>query len=70
MAVFEIWGKGVNQSDFQRMCEINQIVTTETDNTRDQIAALVASRWLEQNGDGIIEFRNAAGAVLIRLAQP
>lgn len=70
MPVFEIWGKAASKPEFERFCELNQIAGAATDTVRNQIAAMVASRWLEQNGDGEIEFRDAGGTVMIRLTQP
>jgi hypothetical protein len=70
VAKFTIWGKAVSKAAFERFCEIDQVVTASTDTVRDEIAGRVAARWLEANGDGIIEFRNASDVVLVRLTQP
>lgn len=71
MASFFIFAKAESHANFQQVCEINQVVTNNaTDSVRDRLAALIADRWQEINGAGIVEFRNAQDAVLIRVTTP
>ena len=70
MAKFSIWAKADVHPSFERVCEVDQVVVTGTDNVRDQISSQIASKWMEENGNGMIEFRNAADAVLVRITRP
>lgn len=67
MPTFRLFGKPVSHADFEQLAEIEQISTTVPVET---ILSLLASRWLDKNGDGVVELRNTTGTVLIRLTQP
>lgn len=71
MAKFYIFAKAVSHTEFEQIAEIDQVVVNAaTDDVRNNIAAHMAERWAQDNGAGIIEFRNDQAAILIRITRP
>lgn len=71
MPKFYIMAKAASHTEFEMVAEIDQIVVnTATDLVRNDIAAIMAERWTEENGPGLIEFRDSGAVVLLRITRP